>query len=134
MNEHVNHGWLRPTQLPDVSGGRQGRTEEDLQAWETLIDQVIELAQSHNWSKAEVARRIGMPEGTFSQWFSGNYAGRLDSTNAKVPALADGGRGDAGDRGGDADVARLHPHEDRDRDHGDARLGPGDAGHGHDHR
>jgi hypothetical protein len=31
-----------------------------------------------------VARRIGMPDGTFSQWFSGKYDGRLDGQNQKA--------------------------------------------------
>lgn len=38
----------------------------------------------NDWSKAEVARRIGMPDGTFSQWYAGSYAGQLGKQNAKV--------------------------------------------------
>ncbi|MEO9637262.1 MAG: AAA family ATPase [Nitratireductor sp.] len=50
---------------------------------------MMATAQSMGLSKAEAGRRIGMAEGTFSQWFSGKYAGRLDSQNRLVSRWLD---------------------------------------------
>lgn len=61
-----------------------GRTTADLDAWRSLRGRMAEIAARRGWSKAEVARRSQLPEGTLSQWFSGKYAGRFDATNAKV--------------------------------------------------
>lgn len=84
MNAEPNTNWQPPAQEPDVSEGRPGRTETDLNHWRDLTTRVCGLAATNIWSKAEVARRIGMPDGTFSQWYTGNYAGRLDGQNSKV--------------------------------------------------
>lgn len=86
MNKHVGTsqmttGWDRPVNPPVLL---DNRSEEDIQLWWQLVDGVIDAAKSNGWTKAEVARRIGMADGTFSQWFSGKYAGRLDSTNKAV--------------------------------------------------
>lgn len=88
MNKHVGTSqmtagstWERPVNPPVLL---DNRSEEDIQLWWQLVDGVIETAKASGWTKAEVARRIGMADGTFSQWFSGKYAGRLDSTNRTV--------------------------------------------------
>lgn len=86
MNKHVNTSqitgaWERPSTAPALL---DNRTPEDIALWWTLIDRVNEIARVNRWTKAEVARRIGMPDGTFSQWFSGKYTGRLDNTNNQV--------------------------------------------------
>jgi len=89
MNQIVNTSqikgapaWERPMSGPDTS--LSNRTQQDIEQWWGLVDRVIETATAMGFSKAEVARRIGMAEGTFSQWFSGKYAGRLDTQNKLV--------------------------------------------------
>lgn len=74
--------WERPKTRPDTA--LTNRSVEDIVEWDQLADEVAALATSNNWSKAEVARRVGMPDGTFSQWFSGTYAGQLKNQNVKV--------------------------------------------------
>lgn len=78
MNENASttpQGWERPVTGPAL---QSGRNQADIDAWWSLIDRVIDVATSSGWNKAEVARRVGMANGTFSQWFSGKYSGRLD--------------------------------------------------------
>lgn len=84
MNIEVNSNWAAPTQEPDVSAGVVGRTPDDLSLWRELQAKTREFASQNRLSKAEVARRADMAEGTFSQWYSGKYAGRLDTTNATI--------------------------------------------------
>ncbi|WP_337267089.1 AAA family ATPase [Oryzifoliimicrobium ureilyticus] len=87
MNTHVSTtriagtSWERPLRAPEVS---DNKSEEDIKLWWELVDRVIEVGKKYGWSKAEVTRRSGMKEGTFSQWFSGTYAGRLDGHNATI--------------------------------------------------
>jgi DNA transposition AAA+ family ATPase len=76
--------WALPIGLPDIAGNRAGRTAEDLKDWQDLTAKVAEIAIQNSWSKAEVSRRSGVPDGTFNQWFSGKYSGRLDETNNRV--------------------------------------------------
>lgn len=86
MTEPTNtnaQAWTLPTIEPD-NIGKPGRSEQDVADWRDLTGKVASLAQVHGWSKAEVSRRSGVPEGTFSQWFSGKYAGRLDEQNTRV--------------------------------------------------
>jgi len=95
MNEFVStrdmkpaaSGWERPTTGPDAS--LSNRTGADIQDWWGLIDRVIDTATANGWTKAEVARRIGMADGTFSQWASAKYSGRLDEQNRKVAQWLD---------------------------------------------
>jgi DNA transposition AAA+ family ATPase len=92
MNSHINTtrlngaNWERPTRAPEVS---DNKSQADIELWWSLIDRVIEVAATFGWSKAEVTRRSGMKEGTFSQWFSGTYSGRLDGHNATVKQWLD---------------------------------------------
>ncbi|MBN8243280.1 AAA family ATPase [Nitratireductor aquimarinus] len=79
--------WERPRGTPDAS--LSNRTASDIEEWQTLIGRIIETATAMKLSKAEIARRIGMAEGTFSQWYSGKYAGRLDSQNLLVAKWLD---------------------------------------------
>ncbi|WP_048648973.1 AAA family ATPase [Nitratireductor soli] len=74
--------WERPIAGPDETLGNRGAG--DVAEWWRLIDRVIETAGAMSLSKRDVARKIGMAEGTFSQWFSGKYDGRLDTQNEKV--------------------------------------------------
>lgn len=83
-NTSTANTWALPVGEPDVSSERPGRSHTDLALWRQLVAKVAEMATVNGWSKSEVARRIGMPDGTFSQWFSAKYEGRLDAQNAKV--------------------------------------------------
>jgi len=91
MNKHVSTtqfngaNWDRPLNAPEGDN----KSAEDVKLWWSLIDRVIAAAKAHGWSKAEVTRRSGMKEGTFSQWFSGTYAGRLDGFNLKMQQWLD---------------------------------------------
>jgi DNA transposition AAA+ family ATPase len=82
MNHQPNSIWSLPTLTPTSDG--LGRAAHDIEEWKALTTRIATLATSNNWSKAEVARRSGAPEGTLSQWFSGQYKGRLDTTNARM--------------------------------------------------
>lgn len=87
MNKHVSTSqlgsstWDRPVKAPELT---DNKTPEDIALWWQLIDSVADVARENGWSKAEVARRINMADGTFSQWFSGKYTGRLDGHNRTV--------------------------------------------------
>lgn len=85
MNTHISTSqlkpWDRPTKAPDVGGNK---SQADVDLWRELVDRVFTVGKTYGWSKTEVARRIGMPDGTFSQYYSGKYDGRLDTMNEKV--------------------------------------------------
>lgn len=84
MSDNGNANWVLPATAPAVADKRAGRSEADIAEWRELTSKVAATAGAHGWSKAEVARRTSMPEGTFSQWFSGSYAGRLDTQNTRI--------------------------------------------------
>lgn len=91
MNKHISTTqfggvWERPLKAPDVSANK---SQDDIDTWWTLVDRVIAVGRAYGWTKAEVTRRCGMKEGTFSQWFSGKYDGRLDGHNATVAQWLD---------------------------------------------
>ncbi|OJF91728.1 DNA transposition protein [Rhizobium sp. 58] len=73
--------WERPIKAPELA---DNKSADDIATWWALVDTVIGVATANGWNKAEVARRISMADGTFSQWFSGKYAGRLDGHNRTV--------------------------------------------------
>lgn len=79
--------WAMPTGEPDLT--LKNRTAEDVAEWKKLVIRVIEIAKAGEMTKAEVARRANMPEGTFSQWFSGSYAGQLGGQNKKIEQWLD---------------------------------------------
>lgn len=58
--------------------------EEEIAAWEQLSARVTEVAHSAGWTKAEVGRRSGIAESTFSQWYSGKYGGALANINLSI--------------------------------------------------
>lgn len=82
MNDSTNSIWTLAALAPASDG--PGRTAQDVEDWRSLTTRVAALASTNRWTKAEVSRRSGMPEGTLSQWFSGLYRGRLDSQNGKI--------------------------------------------------
>ncbi|MCB1463226.1 MAG: AAA family ATPase [Nitratireductor sp.] len=79
--------WQAPEPVDIKSGA--GRTAQDIEKREELLPRVIEVGNRNRWSKAEVARNVGMSDGTFGQWFKGNYAGRLDVQNEKISKWLD---------------------------------------------
>ena len=83
MKDGVNAIWAPPKEIPAADEAK-GRGAEDIETWRRLNATVAELAISRGWSKSEVARRCGMPSGTFSQWQSGNYSGRYDAQNRLI--------------------------------------------------
>lgn len=82
--------WQRPNPSAEFVAKH---TETAVEEWRQLTDRVMDVARVRGFSKAEVTRRAGMKEGTFSQWYSGTYIGRLEPHNAQVAqwldALAD---------------------------------------------
>lgn len=88
MNVNVNTRSIEDTAWAPPTGSPQeapNRSREDIDNWHELTGRVMEIALENGWTKAEVARRAGMPSGSFSIWFSGNIGeGRLDNNNAKI--------------------------------------------------
>jgi DNA transposition AAA+ family ATPase len=82
MTESSSTIWTQAAVAPKAGGA--GRSEADVADWRQLTSRTAALATANGWSKAEVARRSGMAEGTFSQWFSGTYAGRFDTQNERI--------------------------------------------------
>ena len=78
--------WQLPAPETILRDEGEGRSPEEHSQRDQLAERVAIVAERNHWNRSEVARRIGMPDGTFSQWWSGKYAGRLDTTNAKVDA------------------------------------------------
>lgn len=56
----------------------------DVDDWRGLIARVVEIATANGWTKTEVAKRTGIPDGTFSQWASGKYTGLIAGYNNTV--------------------------------------------------
>lgn len=79
--DRSNNMWERPAKRPVLVAGR---TDDDIDAWEGLIDRVREVARTRGWNKAEVARRAEFSASAFSQWYSGTYPGRLDRQNDMI--------------------------------------------------
>ncbi|KAB2749884.1 AAA family ATPase [Brucella anthropi] len=78
--------WERPLTGPELTANR---TQQDIDTWWALIDRLLPVVTVNKWSKIETARRINMPESTFSAWFSGRYNGRLDAQNKLVQQWLD---------------------------------------------
>lgn len=92
MNEQVSTTattWALPVETPALGRVGSGRGDQDVAEWKTLVNQVALLATQNGWNKAEVARRADMPDGTFSQWFSAKYTGRLDEQNKRIQRWLD---------------------------------------------
>lgn len=64
-------------------------TPAEVDRWRRLLGRVIEISTVNGWSKAEVRRRTGMAEATFSQWTNGNYPGVLANQNDLVSTWLD---------------------------------------------
>lgn len=73
--------WNFPTPAPAFVE-KHGPAE--VERWRKLLARAIDVAREHGWTKAEVARRTGVPEGTFSPWTNGSYPGVLANVNDSV--------------------------------------------------
>jgi len=87
MTTKTGSTWEVPAGSPE--GGGAGRAAKDLAEWRVLAARVRAAATARGWTKSEAARRAAVPNGTFSQWYSGNYAGRLDTTNERIRSWLD---------------------------------------------
>ena len=56
----------------------------ELSEWRDLRATVRMLAASEGWSMAEVARRSGLKQGTFSPWYAGKYGAAYTNVTAAV--------------------------------------------------
>ncbi|MCD4662311.1 AAA family ATPase [Agrobacterium sp.] len=56
----------------------------DVAVWRKLTARAVDAATNYGWTKAEVSRRSGVPEGTFSPWFAGKYLGVLANVNQQM--------------------------------------------------
>ena len=76
--------WELPSNVPPLNPDG-GRSEDDINKWRELTSRIYQIATAEGWSKSEMARRIGMPSGSFSGYYSGKIEkGRLDTNNEKV--------------------------------------------------
>lgn len=83
MNIDVRTSWEIPTlEVTDIGGN--GRSQADCDKRLVLVEKVVEIGIKNRWTKREVAKRSGVAEGSFSQWFSAKYKGRFDEINQKV--------------------------------------------------
>ena len=92
MNIHANASfkpWPAPESTPKPDETRGGHGEHDVKRWHRLTAQVRDISERNGFSQTDAARRIGMPSGTFSQWYHGKYQGRLDEQNRKAGMWVD---------------------------------------------
>lgn len=83
MKTPINTIWALPDLTTGFDGGA-GRSADDHANWARLVREIAELGTVNGWSKTEMAERLDVRDGTFSQWFSGKYAGRFDTNNQLV--------------------------------------------------
>lgn len=88
MTQELSTSWPLPDMAKALNGG-PGRSEEDQANWKTYVVKVHAIAMRNGWTKAETARQIGIPGGSFHGWYDGNDKGRLDTRNEKVGAWLD---------------------------------------------
>lgn len=78
-----NGEWAPPRKEPDRVGAA------DLERWRSAVQRVQDVAERKGWSKADVARRAGIPDGTFSPWYDGTYGGVVRNQTARVERWLD---------------------------------------------
>lgn len=78
---NTNAEWTVPTPAPSFT---EKHGTEEVGRWRKLLARVIDASRTHGWSKAEVARRSGVRDSTFSQWTNANYLGVLANVNDEV--------------------------------------------------
>ncbi|SEH22567.1 AAA family ATPase [Rhizobium sp. NFR12] len=84
MNKHVDTSRLSGWEQPEPALEFVTKHGEEIEEWREIREKVSAIAISNSWTKAEVTRRSGMKEGTFSQWFSGTYLGRLENMTRQM--------------------------------------------------
>ena len=84
LNEKCRQHKQRLEQPEPSSDFLTKHSEQDVKVWRSLVARVIQVATANGWRKADIARRVGMPEGSFSQWASGKYPGVLANLNSQV--------------------------------------------------
>ncbi|MGR3484036.1 MAG: AAA family ATPase [Paracoccaceae bacterium] len=89
MKDHVDQPTPAKGTWPAPKAEPSGLDDAGFNAWKEATDRTAELAQKNGWTKAEFSRRAEMPQGTFSGWYDGTYAGRFDTTTAKVVRFLD---------------------------------------------
>ncbi|PDT05734.1 DNA transposition protein [Rhizobium chutanense] len=84
MNKHIDTSRFTGWEQPEPEANFVAKHSDEIDEWRKVREQTAEIAISNSWSKAEVARRSGMKESTFSQWFSGSYSGRLENMTRQM--------------------------------------------------
>jgi DNA transposition AAA+ family ATPase len=79
--KNTTPSWTFPTPAAEFT---LRHSADDVDQWRKLLNRVIDAANANSWNKAEVARRAGIKDGTFSQWSNGNYPGVLGNINEQV--------------------------------------------------
>lgn len=85
-NEQARNGgpdWEPPRSEP------QQLAPQDLALWRTVTARVRQMAIAEGLSKSEMARRSGVPMGTFSPWYDGTYPGQVAHQTRKVERWLD---------------------------------------------
>lgn len=59
-------------------------SEQTLERWRSIVSKVCEICKSESWSRAEAARRIDMPAGTFTPVIDGTYTGNYGNQLVKL--------------------------------------------------
>ena len=57
---------------------------EEVSRWTTLRLEVASIAKANAYTKSEIARRVDIPDATFSQWLSGKYLGTLGNVSQPI--------------------------------------------------
>lgn len=83
---NTNVSWELPEPVADFLAKH---SPEAIAAWRRLVARTADVGIANNWTKAEVARRINMAEGTFHPWLSGKYIGDLEKQNTTVAQWLD---------------------------------------------
>jgi len=84
MNKHVDTSRMSGWEQPEPALEFLTKYAEEIEEWREIREKVSAIAITNAWTKAEVTRRSGMKEATFSQWFSGTYNGRLDNMTRQL--------------------------------------------------
>ena len=76
--------WTIPAPEDDLKVADFKGNAAEFDEWRELRRKVAHAATVNEWTKAEVARKIDMPAGTFGNWFAGTYNGNWSNQNGTV--------------------------------------------------
>lgn len=82
-NGEVSDLWGPPKVTPT------GVSEQTLTAWLAIQAKVCGIARDKNWTRAELARRTGIPSGTLTPVLDGTYTGSYGNQVLKLQAWLD---------------------------------------------